>query len=78
MPQLLRSGASVIVELHLPTDLPGVALRCRIDICSQDMSRLPARCQLRTAPRRCRSRTNCETAHQPRNSRLDLEHKMAN
>jgi heat shock protein HtpX len=40
MPQLLRSGASVIVELHLPTDLPGVALRCRIDICSQNMSRL--------------------------------------
>ena len=40
MPQLLRSGASVIVELHLPTDLPGVALRCRIDICSQNISRL--------------------------------------
>jgi heat shock protein HtpX len=39
MPQLMGSGASVIVELHLPTDLPGVALRCRIDICSQNMSR---------------------------------------
>src|SRR4030081_3585321 len=40
MPQLLRSGASVIGELHLPTDLPGVTLRCRIDICSQNISRL--------------------------------------
>src|SRR5260221_13394770 len=26
--------------MHLPTDRPSLFLRCRIDICSQDMSRL--------------------------------------
>jgi heat shock protein HtpX len=37
--QLLRSGASITIELHLPTDQPGVALRCRIDLDRQDMDR---------------------------------------
>jgi len=40
MLQLVRSGASVVLDLHLPTDRPSLFLRCRIDICSQDMSRL--------------------------------------
>ncbi len=40
MPQLSRSGATVVLDLHLPTDLAGVALRCRIDICSQNISSL--------------------------------------
>ena len=39
MPQLSRSGATVVLDLHLPTDRPGLFLRCRIDICSQDVSR---------------------------------------
>jgi heat shock protein HtpX len=39
MLQLLRSGASVTIELHLPTDLRGVALRCRIDLHCQDLDR---------------------------------------
>jgi heat shock protein HtpX len=43
MLQLSRSGASVLVDLHLPTHLPGVVLRCRIDVHSQDpaSSRFP-------------------------------------
>jgi heat shock protein HtpX len=39
MQQLSRSGATVVLDLHLPTDRPGLFLRCRIDICSQDLSR---------------------------------------
>ncbi len=35
MLQLRRSGASVIIDLHLPTNLAGVVLRCRIDLHSQ-------------------------------------------
>lgn len=35
-----RSGAAHVLEMHLPTDRPGVALRCRIDASSQDLSRL--------------------------------------
>ena len=35
--QLLRSGT---LDLHLPTDRPDLFLHCRIDLCSQDMSRL--------------------------------------
>jgi heat shock protein HtpX len=31
-----RSGATVIVEMHLPADQPGLFLRCRIDARSQD------------------------------------------
>jgi heat shock protein HtpX len=38
MLQLLRSGAAVIVEMHLPTDRPDVVLRCRIDASSQNLS----------------------------------------
>jgi heat shock protein HtpX len=38
--QMSRSGATVIVEMHLPTDRPGVVLRCRIGANSQDLSRL--------------------------------------
>src|SRR6266478_5044691 len=38
--QLSRYGATIVLDLHLPTDRPGLFLRCRIDICSQDMSRL--------------------------------------
>jgi heat shock protein HtpX len=34
-----RSGATVILELHLPTDRPGIFLICRIDMHSQDLSR---------------------------------------
>jgi heat shock protein HtpX len=43
MLQLRRSGASVLVELHLPTDQPGVVLRCGTDVHSQDqeLSRFP-------------------------------------
>ena len=40
MLQLSRSGATVIVEMHLPTDRPGVVLRCRMNVHSQDLSRL--------------------------------------
>jgi len=43
MLQLSRSGATITLDLHLPTDRPGIFLRCRIDMCSQDsqdMSRL--------------------------------------
>lgn len=45
MLQLSRSGATVILEMHLPTDRPSVVLRCRIgvhsqDLHSQDLSRL--------------------------------------
>ena len=38
--QLSRSGATVVMDMHLPTNRPGVALRCRIDTCAQDLSRL--------------------------------------
>jgi heat shock protein HtpX len=38
MLQLLRSGAAVIVEMHLPTDRPDVVLCCRIDASSQNLS----------------------------------------
>src|SRR5260221_3737649 len=40
MLQLVRSGASVFLDLHLPTDQPGISLKCRIDLGSQDLSRL--------------------------------------
>jgi heat shock protein HtpX len=40
MRQLSRYGAPVVLELHLPTDRPGLFLRCRIEVCSQDMPRL--------------------------------------
>jgi heat shock protein HtpX len=36
MLRVLRSGASVVVDLHLPTDRPGVVLRCRLEVHSQD------------------------------------------
>jgi heat shock protein HtpX len=36
MLQLSRYGATVALDLHLPTDRPGLFLRCRIDLCSQD------------------------------------------
>jgi heat shock protein HtpX len=42
MLRVSRYGASVVLDLHLPTDRPGLFLRCRIDICSehsQDISR---------------------------------------
>jgi heat shock protein HtpX len=35
-----RSGAAVIVEMHMPTDRPGVVLRCRISANYQELSRL--------------------------------------
>jgi heat shock protein HtpX len=38
MLQLSRSGANVIVDMHLPTDRPGLVLRCRIDASSQQLS----------------------------------------
>ena len=38
-PHLSRPGATVI-DLHLPTDRPGIAMRCRIDTSSQDFSSL--------------------------------------
>src|SRR5258708_14406574 len=38
MLQVSRSGVSVVVDLYLPTDRPGVALRCRIDLSSQELS----------------------------------------
>ena len=43
MLQLRRSGASVIIDLHLPTNLAGVVLRCRIALHSQghELSRFP-------------------------------------
>jgi len=37
MLQLSRSGQAVTVEIRLPTDRPGVVLRCRIDASSQDL-----------------------------------------
>jgi heat shock protein HtpX len=45
MVQLVRSGASIILDLHLPTDQPDLFLSCRIDLGgrnlgSQDLSRL--------------------------------------
>ena len=40
MLQLARSGTGVLLDLHLPTDQPGVFLSCRIDLGSQDLSRL--------------------------------------
>jgi heat shock protein HtpX len=40
MLRLSRYGATVVLDLHLPTDRPDLFLRCRVDICSQDMSRL--------------------------------------
>ncbi len=39
MLQLSRSGATITLDLHLPTDRPGIFLCCRIDICSQNVSR---------------------------------------
>jgi heat shock protein HtpX len=36
MLQLLRHGPTIVLDLHLPTDRPGLFLRCRIDVCSQD------------------------------------------
>jgi len=39
MLQLSRDGATTVLDLHLPTDQPGLFLRCRIDVGSQDMSR---------------------------------------
>jgi heat shock protein HtpX len=36
MLQLLRYGPTIVLDLHLPTDRPGLFLRCRIDVCSQD------------------------------------------
>src|SRR5258707_13948126 len=39
MQQLSRSGATVVLDLHLPADRPGLFLRCRTYICSQDLSR---------------------------------------
>jgi heat shock protein HtpX len=36
MLQLLRHGPTIVLDLHLPTDRPGLFLRCRIDFCSQD------------------------------------------
>jgi heat shock protein HtpX len=38
--QLSRSGATVIGDMHLRTDRPGVVLRCRVNVHSQDLSRL--------------------------------------
>jgi heat shock protein HtpX len=40
MLRLVRSGASVFLDLHLPTDQPGIFLSCRIDAGSHDISRL--------------------------------------
>jgi heat shock protein HtpX len=40
MLQLSRSGATVVLDLHLPTDQPGIFLSCRIDLGCQDLSRL--------------------------------------
>ena len=40
MLQLVRSGATVILDLHVPTDQPGIFLSCRIDLGFQDLSRL--------------------------------------
>jgi heat shock protein HtpX len=35
--QVSRSGATVVVEMHLPTDRPGLVLRCQINASSQDL-----------------------------------------
>jgi heat shock protein HtpX len=35
-----RSGATLTAELHLPTDRPGIFLRCRLDTSSLDLARL--------------------------------------
>jgi heat shock protein HtpX len=40
MLQLVRSAASVFLDLHFPTDRPGIFLKCRIDLGSRDLSRL--------------------------------------
>jgi heat shock protein HtpX len=40
MLQLSRYGATVVLDLHLPTDRPDLFLRCRIDIGCHDISRL--------------------------------------
>jgi len=40
MLQLVRSGATVVLDLHLPTDRPDIFLSCRIDLGSQDLSLL--------------------------------------
>jgi heat shock protein HtpX len=40
MLQLSRSGGTVIVDMHLPTDRPGVVLRCRINASPQGLSSL--------------------------------------
>ena len=37
MLELVRSGASVVLDLHLPTDRPDLFLSCRIDLGSQDL-----------------------------------------
>jgi heat shock protein HtpX len=38
--QYAHSGTGLIVDLHLPTDRPGVALRCRIDANSANLAAL--------------------------------------
>ena len=38
MLQLVRSGATVLLDVHLPTDRPDIFLSCRIDLGSQDLS----------------------------------------
>ena len=40
MLQLQRSATTVTLDLHLPTDQPGIFLSCRVDLGSQDMPRL--------------------------------------
>src|SRR5437879_13031202 len=40
MLQLVRSGATVILDLHLPTDRLDIFLSCRIDLGSQHLSLL--------------------------------------
>jgi heat shock protein HtpX len=37
MPQLSRSGTTTVMEMHLPTDRPGIVLRCLIDTHSKDL-----------------------------------------
>src|SRR5260370_35955009 len=38
MLQLVRSGTTVVLDLYLPTDQPGMFLSCRIDLGSQHRS----------------------------------------
>jgi heat shock protein HtpX len=40
MLRLSRSNTTTVAEMHLPTDWPGIVLRCLIDLRSQDLSRL--------------------------------------